>query len=240
VGIEVSVTKVVTINDQHEEGVDTSIAANPTRGKTKGLPVLHVFSRNSKGGRRDDGNPLIHALKGKRGFSIQPFWESQLLMRAANVLQKAGSELQGFDYCVPVPSSSPFCYKFANVVSHVCGAPVLNPTFVRKKYVGEVLADAQMSPPKVRQGLKVAYTSQLHAWEKLDPNANYQAKDVEVALRHLFSPFTTTGNPPDLSGKKVLIIDDLFASGSSLLSMRGILQNGLGATAAGVCFLSGA
>jgi hypothetical protein len=48
-GIDVSVAKVVTINDQHENGVDTSVDGNPSRTRFKAIPLLHVFSRNRHG-----------------------------------------------------------------------------------------------------------------------------------------------------------------------------------------------
>lgn len=238
-GIVVSATKVVTVNDAHQNGVDTSVEANPTFGKLKGIRLIHVYSRNHKGDRRDDGNPLMHALKARRGFSIAPFWAQQLMTRARQILEKVKEDLQGFDYCMPIPSSSPFCAQFAALVSDVSGVQLLDPSFLRKRQVGELLADARAAPPRMRPGLRGAFASQLHAWEQMDPTAVYQAKDIDLGLRPFFGAFALPGNPPELRGKRVLIVDDLFASGSSLLSVREILQNQLGAEVAGVCFLSG-
>ena len=239
-GIEVSDKKVVTINDAHQNGVDTSVDANPTGKRFKGMPVLFAFSRNSKGGRRDDGNPLIHALKRRKGFSILPFWENLLLARCKEILVKSKGELQGYDYCVPVPSSSTFCHRFCELVSAASGAPILDSSFIRKKSVGEVLVEGRAALAGVRPGLRRLLTSQLHGWEGTDSKALYQAKEVEVSLRYLFGPFALGDGGVDLTGKRVLIVDDLFASGSSLLSMRQILHDQLGADVAGVCFLSGA
>ena len=239
-GIEVSDKKVVTINDAHQNGVDTSVEANPTGIRFKGMPVLFAYSRNSKGGRRDDGNPLIHALKGRKGFSILPFWENLLLARCKEILEKGKDELRGFDLCVLVPSSSSFCRRFGELVSAASDAPILDATFVRKKSVGEVLVEGKAALAGIRPGLRRQLTAQLHGWEKADPTALYQAKEVDVGLRHLFGPFALGDGGPDLSGKQVLIVDDLFASGSSLLSMRRIMHDQLGAEVAGVCFLSGA
>ena len=81
-GIRVDKTKVVSINDAHEEGVDTSTQNNPAVARLQGLEVHHIFRRNGRGERRDDGNPLIHALKGQRGFSITAYWKGQLFNRA--------------------------------------------------------------------------------------------------------------------------------------------------------------
>jgi len=76
-GIDVSDKKAVSLNDQHQNGVNTTIKDNPTKSYLKGVQLLHVFSRNQNGSRRDDGNPLIFALKGRRGFTITTFWESR-------------------------------------------------------------------------------------------------------------------------------------------------------------------
>lgn len=238
-GIEVSATKVVTVNDAHQNGVDTSVEANPTHGRLKGIRLTHIFSRNRKGDRRDDGNPLMHALKGRRGYSIMPFWEQRLLTRAKRILAKVSEDLQGFDHCMPIPSSSPFCARFAALVSAASGAPLLEPSFLCKRQVGELLAEARAAPPKMRPGLKGAFTSQLHAWEQMDPASIYQAKDIDVSLRQFFGAFALTGDPPEVRGTRILVVDDLFASGSSLLAVREILQNQLGAEVACVCFLSG-
>ncbi len=239
-GIEVSDKKAVSLNDTHENGVNTSISDNPTRSHLRGIEFIHVFSRNQNGSRRDDGNPLIFALKGRRGFSITPFWEKQTMKRAAAILSSVKGEFDGIDYCVPVPSSSSFCSKFAALVAHVLEKPILEPTFIRKKRVGEMLAEIEISPPRIRPGLKTAFTSQLNAWQLTDPLADYQAKEIDVSLRHLFDMFILDGEPPELRDKKVLIVDDLFATGSSVLSMRQIVQNQLGAEVVSVCFLSGA
>ncbi|WP_404337808.1 hypothetical protein AB2M62_03360 [Sphingomonas sp. MMS12-HWE2-04] len=239
-GIDVSAAKVVTVNDHHQNGVDTSVAGNPTRGRFRGVNLLHVFSRNQKGPRRDDGNPLVHALKGKRGFSILPFWKARLMARAEEILGKVSDELKQFDYVLPIPSSSPFCAEFAALVSSVSGVPVLEPSFLRKRLIGELTAELQANPPKLRPNLQLALESKMRTWAAMDPSATYQAKDVDVmALRPHIRAFELAGEAPDLQGKWVLIVDDVFASGSSLVSGADILRDKLGAKVAGACFLSG-
>lgn len=240
-GIEVALAKVVTINDQHENGVDTSVAGNPTRTRFQGIPLLHVFSRNQRGQRRDDGNPLIHALKARRGFSIMPYWKQQLMVRARLILLASAADLAGFDFVLPLPSSSPFCAEFAAMVSDVSGTPILDPRFLRKRTVREVLDDAKADPPAKMSGRqKGAWGSQLHAWERTHPDALFQAKDVQIALRPLFKAFAVHGDAPDVAQKRILVVDDIFATGSSLASARHILENSLGASLAAVFFLSGA
>ena len=238
-GLDVSAAKAVSINDHHENGVNTSIEANPTRSRNGGTLLIHVFSRNGNGSRRDDGNPLIHAMKSRRGFTITAHWRSQVMRRARAILAKVGEDLEGFDYVMPVPSSSEFCAAFASEVAAAAQVPLLDPGFMRKATVGEVLARLAASPPKVRPGLKVTYTSQLHAWQRMDGSAEYQAKEIDVKIRHLVEPFVVHGEPPSLQGKRVLIADDLVASGTSIRSARTLLH-GRGAQVSGITFLSGA
>lgn len=238
-GIEVSAANVVTINDHHQNGVDTSVEDNPTEGRFKDIPLLYVFSRNKMGPRRDDGNPLVHALKGRKGFSILPFWKNLIMGRAQAILGKAGETLEGFDFVMPMPSSSPFCAEFAAIVSAASGAPILPPDFLRKRQVGELLADTKANPPKLRGRQKTALASQLYTWERMNPEAFYQAKDIDIHLRPFFNAFALDGYAPVIGGKRVLVVDDIFATGSSLASARAILEYQLGAQVSAVFFLSG-
>lgn len=238
-GIDVGRDKAVSINETHEHGVDTSEDRNPTVSKFHGMFVMHVFRRNQRGTRSDDGNPLIYALKSLKSFSITRHWESWLFRRALAIIAKERDALSAYDLCIPIPSSSPFCERFAAVVSDQLGIDILVPTFIRKRTIGAVLADATANPPKVRRGAADDFKRQLRTWTAVNGEATYQAKDVATSIRTLFKPLETTPEAPDLTGLKVLIVDDLFATGSSLLTMRELLE-GLGARQVGaLCFLSG-
>lgn len=236
-GIMVSEQKAVSLNDSHEDGVDTSVEANPTHSFIKGLHVHHIFSRNGKGKRRDDGNPLIHALKGQKSFTITQHWKSQLFNRAVEILAKMPHELRDFDQCIAVPSSSPFCRECAQLISGALGVPLLEGQTLHKKLIGEVLADIASNPPKVRPGLKNDYTTQLNTWQQADPAAICQAKLVETSIRPLFDFLKPAKDLPELVGKRLILIDDIMSSGSSMLSGRAILANQLGAEVQGVTFL---
>ena len=106
--------------------------------------------------------------------------------------------------------------------------------------VGEVLAEVKANPPRVRSGLKVTFTSQLSTLERTDQNREWQAKEVDISIRHLFHSFILEGEAPPLADRHVLLVDDLFATGSSILSLRQVVQNQLGASVSAMCLLSGA
>ncbi len=239
-GIEVSATKFVTINDQHQHGVNTLVASNPTRGRLAGIRTLHVFKRNHMGHRhRDDGNPLIHALKGTRGYQIQPYWRGQFDTRATQILTSCLGEIQEHDYLLPIPSSSPFCGDFTTHVSQLSAVPILPSDFLAKRTIGEVLADIQANPPKVKKGLQEAFEDELHVLQKSDPDLIYTTKKATNRVRTLFRFFKTVDDVPDIAVKKILIVDDLLATGSSLFSIREILQNQHGAEVSFLSYLSG-
>lgn len=239
-GIEVSATKFVTINDQHQHGVNTLVASNPTRGYLAGTRTLHVFKRNHMGNRyRDDGNPLIHALKGTRGYGIQAYWRSQFDTRATQILTSCLPEIQKNDYLLPTPSSSPFCANFTAQVSQLSSVPILPATFLDKRTIGEVLADIQANPPKVKPGLQEAFDDEVHVLQRADQNMPYKTKKAANRVRTLFRFFKTVNQVPDIDGKRILIVDDLLATGSSLFSMRDILQNQHGARVSYLSYLSG-
>ena len=236
-GIRVDNTKVVSINDAHEEGVDTSIQNNPTVARLQGLEVHHIFRRNGRGERRDDGNPLNYALKGQRGFSITAYWKGQLLNRARMIIGSMPDCLTEFDQCLELPSSSPFCRECAVLISETMNVPLMNEAPFRKKLIGEMLADVESAPMKVKPGKLGSYKSQLNTWQNANPDAICQAKTVDTAIRPLFRFLAPIDDVPNLAGQRILVVDDIMSSGSSLLSAREILVNQFDAEVTGITFL---
>lgn len=238
-GISVSAGKAVSLNDTHEEGVDTSTEGNPTQRVFKGINMHHIFSRSGKTGRQDDGNPLIHALKGRDGFAITPFWKGHFMSRAGKIVDNMSIEPEGFDYCLPIPSSSSFCGEIAGLVSGKLGIPLLAPNFFRKKTTSEMLQGLRAFPPRIRPGARSAYTTQLNSWQSLPADTICEAKRVDTTIRLYFDFFIAQGTQPNLQNKNIVIVDDIFSSGSSVLSVRNIVQNQLGAEVSYISFLSG-
>ena len=236
-GIRVDKTKVVSINDAHEEGVDTSTQNNPAVARLQGLEVHHIFRRNGRGERRDDGNPLIHALKGQRGFSITAYWKGQLFNRARMIIGSMPDGLTEFDQCLALPSSSPFCRECAVLISETINVPLMNEAPFRKKLIGEMLADVDAAPMKVKPGKLGSYKSQLNTWQNSNPDAICQAKTFDTAIRPLFRFLAPIDDVPNLAGQRLLVVDDIMSSGSSLLSAREILVTQFDAEVTGITFL---
>ena len=238
-GIDVSNAKAVSVNEHHEHGVDTSLEGNPSSARLGKLPLVHVFRRNQRGHIDGDGNPLIYALKGLRGYSITLHWERWLFRRAIEILAKEPELLARFEVCIPIPSSSSLCSRFAAVVAEHLEIPLIVPDFIRKRTVGTVLADARENRPRMRPGQIGDFDTQLEIWAATDGLALYKAKDIPVSIRMLFQPLETVADAPDLHRQKVLVVDDLYATGSSIESMRNLLAHRNAGELGALCLLSG-
>ncbi|PHR90719.1 MAG: hypothetical protein COA78_34635 [Blastopirellula sp.] len=57
-------------------------------------------------------------------------------------------------------------------------------------------------------------------------------------VRQYFNHLGIGGNPPDINGKKILVVDDLMASGNSMRCLIDLLRQQGAEIEAGVCFLS--
>jgi len=240
-GIDVSASKFVTINDHHQHGVNTLVDKNPTRGRIGGIETLHVFKRNHLGNRDyDDGNPLIHALKGTGRYQIQMYWRQQFHNRANNILESCLAEIEKHDFLLSTPSSSPFCMEFTKQVSELSKVSILDSRFLKKQTVKEVLQNIHNNPPKVKRSLETTFKDEVAKLGRTEPNNVFQTKLVANRVRTLFRFFKVVGTVPNIQDKRIMIVDDLLATGSSLFSMREILQNQHGASVSFLSYLSNA
>lgn len=236
-GIDVSTGKLVTLNDNHEKRVVTAVKLNPARQSVGDIPVMSVFRRTKTGDAERDGNPLIYALKGLNGYGILPYWQTRIMNRACDIIINI-EELKAFDEIIVVPSSNGFCAAFATLVSNMLGLPILQGAFIQKKTVGQMLAGFDGIPNTVRKQDRKEFGAQLKQWQELRPGTMVSMKLISPAIRRYLDPFTITANGvPDLTDRKVLIVDDLLSSGASISSISNLLK-AQGATVGALCFLS--
>lgn len=118
------------------------------------------------------------------------------------------------------------------MVSQISGVPLVDPSFLRKSLVSEVLHDYNQNPPKMKRGQVDKVTSQVNFWSKLPGAATVEVKEVTpITIRPLFQFFRLSGAVPvlmpPLAGARVMIVDDVMSSGASLYSVRDVLR-GLG------------
>lgn len=221
-GIDVSDAKVVTFNPGHERRVVTDVARKPPRRQFSSIEVASVFARKSVRHDNDDGNPLIYALKGMSGYTM-PYGSFREIYRCgAEILPKALDGID-FDMIVPLPSSSAVAAIFAERASR-CGGKCPIIRCLNKATFGQVL---EFAPPMgmVEKRLRQQYGKQLRALQKADPNATFQMKKVKLPLRPYFMPVVANADAPLIAGHRILLVDDILGSGTSITAATHALKD---------------
>lgn len=236
-GINVYKNKAVTIDHTHQERLDTSIDNNPTTASIDGLELTFVFRRKSSRKEDGDGNPLIYALKKIRGYSIVPMYERMFFDIAEEVCEKFRENINA-DYLMPVPSGHGVCGDFCGMLSQWFDIPSLEPDFLGKKTISQILQEADESGAKISETHERSYRMLLGRLRKADGDNEFQMKEVDVKLRQYFNPLMAIRETPELSEKRVLIVDDLMSSGTSLRCVAAILRERGAIVSQGVCLLS--
>jgi hypothetical protein len=236
-GINVE-NKFVSIDQSHQDLVDTSDTNNPTKGLIGELFVHYVFRRKKTNTHNGDGNPLVYALKGIKGYKIKPSDLEILYGLADEILSRLVDDLE-VDAVLDVPSSKPLCRLFASRVSGVLGVPLIESSFLRKRTVGEVLNFVDAKFPEITKGSdRKAFKSVLGVLRNSDRENIFQMKDVSRSVRKFFRPFVAIPTTPNLAGRRILLVDDLVSSGTSIMSVAECLRE-LGASVEnGICLLS--
>jgi hypothetical protein len=236
VGINV-INKSVQVDDTHQKRVNTSTDDNPTYEVIDEITLHYIFTRSKLQKEDGDGNPLIYAMKGLKGFGIQPVYRRKIMDRCETIMARLAKDIQ-FDLIMGMPSSNSFAMELANLAAQVFDKPVLSNDFIRKKSLGELVHDFDTSAlPKASNRSLAEYKQTIGLWRKADPSTIVSMKDVAPRIREFVSPLTAAGSVPAIHGSRILVVDDLVSSGSTFLSACSILK-AAGCEATGLCFLS--
>jgi hypothetical protein len=214
-GIDVSDTKLVSLNDRHERRVITSKeqAAQVVRF---GPTLVHcVFSRTRIGDARNDGNPLIYALKGTHGYTIGIGDIRQLHRRAAWIVRKTVEPGQ-YDIIVPIPSSKGIPRRVAKSLRHRLGPTAVIADILRKPTIAEALASAP-DPALISRRDQQAYKHALGKLRGALPSRLFAMKDVDAKARRYFTPVLVDPDARLPHGSKIIVVDDLLASGTTII-----------------------
>jgi len=220
-GIDVNDAKVVTYNPNHEHRVVTDPSRPIPSVRYGTLQVVSIFRRRQVGHDGDDGNPLIYALKGKFGYTM-PGQDFRHICRAAHTILPNALAGLLYDTVVPLPSSSKVAHilavRAARLHRNCSVLPCLD-----KATIGQVLS---LAPPvnAVMKRHRGDYTSQLAKMQRLDPAAAIEMKAIKLPLRPYFTPIVANHFAAQCAGQRVLLVDDILGSGSSLLAAEAALH----------------
>lgn len=232
------VDNVVIVDHDVNEHLQTTAIGNPSIDWIDDLQVYAIFQRkfHSAKASRDrqarilgDNCPLIYALKGKDGLTVEFRSIKSLNDSIPTIINAVVDDLgESFDAVVPMPSSSPLSAILAKRLARASGRPLLGGMFskstngVAMASVAGVLAENSRAFPKedavhVRNALKF-----LRSIE----DEPYAAKNIKTQIRKYFLPLAINAIPPQLdAGTRLLLVDDLLATGETLRAAQSLLIN---------------
>ncbi len=235
-GIHVDEFKAVRYSPSDHSLIDSRVDRNPILQKASGFDVVSVFRRVRIRSGGADGNPFIYALKNVKGYSID--LENVLAFKPDfnGVLEKV-SRKYAPDYVVPVPSGSRIAAMFARRVRRYTGGGI-EVDWLRKKYNRDVCKDIDSLIRSGRLSRKVERDLQtVRASLGRSLSTVFSMKNIDATARQYIEPFSLTPGIQFPSSGQVLLVDDLLATGSSLLCAKGLLE-AQGLEVVSICLLS--
>ena len=166
-----------------------------------------------------DNCPFLYGLKQLDGLSVEPQFRAMFYEIATQSVRQHFQNHLPFDYLVLLPSSHSICQDW--VAQFDYDVPVLNHIF-RKKHVGEIQEEMNFlyQNGKVNQKIYEIITQKCGAAQDI-----FSLKHIPVAYRRWVQPFALNQQEnTDLSGKRILLVDDICSSGSSLLQAADLLK----------------
>ena len=115
-GIDIDyINKTVMFNNSHENNVDTSTVLNPTYSKIDDINVTSIFKRKIND-ESTGGNPLVYALKGIKGWSID---DKEVLRLFRNFISIANKIQSKYDTIIIIPSTNPLNTRFLHRITKI-------------------------------------------------------------------------------------------------------------------------
>jgi len=238
-GIDIEADGTIRFNGGHERLLNTSTDKNPSIRIIKGLWIQSVFRRVQTSGDIRDGNPFIYALKDKNGYKIdlRELWKFRKNFLA--ILEKALLEID-VDYVIPMPSGHRVAsYLAFQVAKRHDGLPTVISHALRKRTVGEMLEAYADTIPNAGKHKTREYKSQIRKWRKMPSGTFVSMKEVDNSVRNFFHPLALSPGVGDLSGKRVLLVDDLLSTGSTLKCAQALVEEKDATHVSALCLLSG-
>lgn len=235
-GIEVN-NKEVSYTDSHEELVNTSIKTNPILNKIHGFPIYSIFKRMRSRESIGDGNPLIYALKRKKGFKINRK-EMKNFFKNLDIIVDKILTGKNYDLIIVIPSQHRIGSFLVKRIHR--NFKIKNyKDFFQKATIKDVLGVLALNKVHDRDIKEVKRVMSI--LKKKEASEVFVMKEVKNKIRKYFNPLKLnsiySGKIKD--NQKILIIDDLLSTGATLKNAHDIIKN-INSTCEidGLCLLS--
>lgn len=222
-------TKTVAYNSSHENYVDISIDNNPTiDGEiVPGVQVWSIFKRK-KGETREDGNPLVYALKGE-GWTFRSEEDREAIEKQFDLIASKFVSMYQKGITVLIPSGNELNKHIADIVLSKSENGEFIEGVVCKLTTEEVNDIVLDFNSEFREYYKASFNS---AYYRLDRYLDQMDKELKGTFsRHLIKDlemrdvldFTLKVSEDiyaefanKINGQNILIIDDTIGSGQSI------------------------
>ncbi len=225
---------LVTVDHSIVDWMLTDVVGNPTLENFDGLNVHVVFKRtlpDAKSRRlkrktksiRGDNCPIIYALKGKDGL-ITNYTSIKLLSNSFNSITMDITKLYHteYDFIVPMPSSSPLSTIIATRLAKIFKAPICNDYF-KKITIEDAYKLLDRADLSVEDEKSLSYRLKK-AKEEVGFFGSLPMKSIPTKYRQAFPPLVyDKAMAGKFTDKKVLLVDDLLATGTTLKCARDLL-----------------
>ena len=222
-------TKTVAYNPSHENYVDTSIENNPTiDGEVvPGVQVWSIFKRE-KGESREDGNPLVYALKGE-GWTFRSEEDREAIEKQFDLIASKFASMYQAGITVLIPSGNELNYHIADIVLSKSKNGELIDGVICKLTTEEVEDIVLDFNSKFREYYKNSFNSAYYRLggyldqmdkERKGTFSRHLIKDPEMrdvldfTLKVSEDRYAEFANK--INGQNILIIDDTISRGQSI------------------------
>lgn len=211
-GIDIDyINKKVSINLNHENGLDTSIISNPTLYKIGDVDIISIFKRKKY--LKSDGNPLLYSLKGLNDWKLENFDVKLLLKQFIRICEKIDPV---YDTIIKVPSNNDLNNIFMNRINKIvkCSNKI---EFGLHKLDPEVVWENGIDFSNMN---KKEIDIMIESFEKMQ---DFSFKFIPTNLRKYIKKIykeNWIGDELDvadkINNKNILILDDTISSGTTI------------------------
>ena len=229
-GIDFDTEKLeVSYNPSHEDNVDTSIENNPSKDESivPGISVWSIFKR--KRGLHGDGNPLVYALKGEKGWHFKSEGDRIAIEKQFDAIAGKFASLYPVGITVIIPSGNELNKHIADVVMSKSKDAELIEGVICKLTTEEVDDIVLSLNSKFREHYKGNFNAAYHQFGKYldimnnERNGTFsrhfikdpEMRDVlDMTLKVSTDRFAEFANK--INGQDILIVDDTISRGQTI------------------------
>ena len=212
-GIDIK-NKNIIYNASHNNLLGTSVENKLTKTRLKKVSIYSIFRRvkNRDKEQKGDANPAIFALKRMRGFSITDSEKKKFFPNFFKILKKIllGKRI---DLIIVMPYSHPIAKILALRVSKILGGVKVENNFLKKSKNSDIV---NISLSDVKDKDKHEVSRILLNIKKMPKDKEFSMKGIDNRYRKYFKPLQYGDVCSICDFKNILIIDDLYSTGSTM------------------------